>query len=49
MACNAGGLRSLKYGVTGDYVMGLTVVLADGRASVTGVQPPCWPRPVFVV
>ena len=31
VACNAGGPRCLKYGVTGDYVMGLTVVLADGR------------------
>lgn len=31
VACNAGGPRCLKYGVTGDYVLGLTVVLADGR------------------
>jgi len=31
VACNAGGPRCLKYGVTADYVMGLTVVLADGR------------------
>jgi len=30
IACNAGGPRCLKYGVTGDYVLGLTVVLADG-------------------
>jgi glycolate oxidase len=35
-ACNAGGPRCLKYGVTGDYVMGLTVVLADGRVLKTG-------------
>jgi glycolate oxidase len=35
-ACNAGGPRCLKYGVTGDYVMGLTVVLADGRILKTG-------------
>jgi glycolate oxidase len=35
-ACNAGGPRCLKYGVTGDYVMGLTVVLADGRILRTG-------------
>jgi glycolate oxidase len=35
-ACNAGGPRCLKYGVTGDYVMGLTVVLADGRVLRTG-------------
>jgi glycolate oxidase len=31
IACNAGGPRCLKYGVTGNYVLGLTVVLADGR------------------
>ena len=36
IACNAGGPRCLKYGVTGDYVMGLTVVLADGRVLRTG-------------
>jgi glycolate oxidase len=30
VACNAGGLRCVKYGVTADYVVGLTVVLADG-------------------
>jgi glycolate oxidase len=36
IACNAGGPRCLKYGVTGDYVLGLTVVLADGRVLHTG-------------
>ncbi len=36
IACNAGGPRCLKYGVTGDYVLGLTVVLADGRVLKTG-------------
>lgn len=36
IACNAGGPRCLKYGVTGDYVMGLTVVLPDGRVLRTG-------------
>jgi glycolate oxidase len=36
IACNAGGPRGLKYGVTGDYVLGLTVVLADGRILRTG-------------
>jgi glycolate oxidase len=36
VACNAGGPRCLKYGVTGDYVLGLTVVLADGRVLHTG-------------
>ena len=29
-ATNAGGICCVKYGVTGDYVLGLTVVLADG-------------------
>ena len=36
IACNAGGPRCLKYGVTGNYVLGLTVVLADGRVLHTG-------------
>ncbi|MDP2994623.1 MAG: FAD-linked oxidase C-terminal domain-containing protein [Anaerolineales bacterium] len=36
IACNAGGPRCLKYGVTGDYILGLTVVLADGRILHTG-------------
>ncbi len=36
IACNAGGPRCLKYGVTGDYVMGLTVVLPDGNVLQTG-------------
>ncbi|RPI30728.1 MAG: FAD-binding protein [Chloroflexota bacterium] len=36
IACNAGGPRCLKYGVTGDYVLGLTVVLADGRVLSSG-------------
>jgi glycolate oxidase len=39
VACNAGGPRCLKYGVTGDYVLGLTVVLADGRTLKTGGKP----------
>jgi glycolate oxidase len=39
LACNAGGPRCLKYGVTGDYVLGLTVVLADGRILKTGGKP----------
>jgi glycolate oxidase len=30
VACNAGGMCCLKYGVTADYVIGMTVVLADG-------------------
>ncbi|MCR5979405.1 FAD-binding protein [Gordonia jinghuaiqii] len=32
VATNAGGLCCVKYGVTTDYVLGLEVVLADGRA-----------------
>ncbi len=36
IACNAGGPRCLKYGITGDYVLGLTVVLSDGRILRTG-------------
>jgi glycolate oxidase len=39
VACNAGGPRCLKYGVTGNYVLGLTVVLADGRILTTGGKP----------
>lgn len=30
VSCNAGGMSGLKYGVTADYVIGMTVVLADG-------------------
>ena len=33
VATNAGGPRCLKYGVTRDYVLGLTAVLADGRGA----------------
>jgi glycolate oxidase len=36
VACNAGGPRCLKYGVTSDYVMALEAVLADGRVLRTG-------------
>lgn len=32
IATNAGGLCCVKYGVTTDYVLGMKVVLADGRA-----------------
>jgi glycolate oxidase len=39
VACNAGGPRCLKYGVTGNYVLGLTVVLADGKVLRTGGKP----------
>lgn len=33
---NAGGPKTLKYGVTRDYLLGLTVVLADGGVMKTG-------------
>lgn len=36
IAENAGGLRGLKYGVTGDYVLGLEVVLASGETCALG-------------
>ncbi len=36
VAENAGGLRGLKYGVTKDYVIALTVVAPDGRVFKTG-------------
>ena len=31
VSTNAGGMRAVKYGVTRDYVMAMTVVLPDGR------------------
>ena len=36
IATNAGGPRCLKYGVTRQYVLGLEIVLADGRVLRTG-------------
>ena len=36
VATNAGGLCCVKYGVTTDYVLGMTVVLADGTAVTLG-------------
>ncbi len=36
IATNAGGLRCVKYGVTRESVLGLEVVLADGRVLKTG-------------
>ena len=35
---NAGGPKTLKYGVTRDYLLGLTVVLANGDVLKTGGQ-----------
>jgi len=36
LSTNSGGLCCVKYGVTTDYVLGLEVVLADGRLLRTG-------------
>jgi glycolate oxidase len=36
VAENAGGPRAIKYGVTKDYVLGLEVVLPDGKVMMTG-------------
>lgn len=36
VSTNAGGMCCVKYGVTGDFVLGLEVVLADGEVLRTG-------------
>lgn len=36
VATNAGGMCCVKYGVTGDFVIGLEIVLADGQVMRTG-------------
>ncbi len=36
ISTNAGGMRAVKYGVTRDYVMGLEVVLPNGKIINTG-------------
>jgi D-lactate dehydrogenase len=38
LAMNAAGPRALKYGVTGDYVLGLRAVAGDGRTLVSGCR-----------
>ena len=38
VAENAGGPRALKYGVTRDYVLGLELVLPNGKVLTTGVK-----------
>lgn len=37
VACNAGGMRCVKYGVTRDYVLGLDGFFADGEAFKLGL------------
>ena len=39
ISTNAGGMRAVKYGVTRDYVRGLTAVLADGTVLELGGKP----------
>ncbi|MBQ1877211.1 MAG: FAD-binding protein [Erysipelotrichaceae bacterium] len=36
ISTNAGGMRAVKYGVTRDYVRGLTVVMPDGKIEKLG-------------
>ena len=36
VSTNAGGMRAVKYGVTRDYVLAMTVVLPDGRVMELG-------------
>ena len=36
VSTNAGGMRAVKYGVTRDYVLAMTVVLPDGRVMKLG-------------
>jgi glycolate oxidase len=38
LATNAGGMRCVKYGVTRDSVLGLEIVLVDGRVLHTGAR-----------
>lgn len=38
VACNASGMRAIKYGATRDYVLGLEVVLPDGGIAHMGTR-----------
>jgi len=38
IALNSGGMKAIKYGVTRDYLLGLTVVLADGSILELGTK-----------
>jgi glycolate oxidase len=40
VACNASGLRAVKYGTTKDHVLALKAVLADGTIIKTGAEAP---------
>jgi len=40
VSTNASGLRAVKYGTTKNHVLGLKVVLADGRVLQTGTRAP---------
>ncbi len=40
VSTNASGLRAVKYGTTKNHVLGLQVVLADGRVLQTGTRAP---------
>ncbi len=40
VSTNASGIRAIKYGTTKDYVLGLEVVLADGKIIRTGTKAP---------
>src|SRR5690606_24082097 len=40
VANNATGSHSLRYGMTADHVIGMTVVMADGRVATLGEEAP---------